>query len=354
MGSDQAESLRRRSRRLVQHLVGSRSNHTDGDLASESDVITAYRLLFGRDPDSEGRRYYLGRVSSGTLTLADLATELLDSAEFSQRHPQFIDPKKSTLVKVAGEDFDIMVDREDWAVGASIAARLGHEPEVTAALRSLISPGSVFVDVGANVGWFSLLGARLVGTSGKVIAIEPNPRNCALLAGSCECNAFANVEIVSGAVAAGRHWFALETDASNGRIVALSPVESTTDAIPCSYVVPAFTLDEILLDRGVIDAVSAVKIDVEGVEDLVLLGAKQLLTRTRPAIVFEWYPEALRSTGGVEPSVPLQRIRDHGYHISIVGHPSADDDGADLSDVEIESVRLGSGRNLLDLLARHP
>jgi len=349
-----ADSVRACSRRLQQHLVLSRRNHAAGGFASVSDVTTAYRLLLGREPDREGRRHYFGRVSSGTLTLKDLAAELLNSAEFSHLHRQFIDPQRSTLAEVATDDFVIMVDTDDWAVGASIAVRRVHEPEVTAALRSLICPGSVFVDVGANVGWFSLLGARIVGPSGKVIAIEPNPHNCALLKQSCTRNALTNIEVVVGAAADAKHWFALETDASNGRILPLGSIDSTAEPIKCSYVVPAFTLDQILSDRGVVGAVSAVKVDVEGVEDLVFRGAEQLLTSTKPAIIFEWFPQALRDAGGVDPVVPISRLRDHGYAISIVGYPTSDDSRAGLSNEEIEAVRLGSGRENLDLLARHP
>jgi FkbM family methyltransferase len=318
-----------------------------------ADVVAAYRLLLGREPDEGGLAGYRRRVAAGTLRRDQLAAELLGSPEFARLHPTLVAPGTATE-DVAVDGFVITVDPTDWAVGATIAAVRRYEPEVTAAVRSLLRPGGTFVDVGANIGWFSLLAASIVGPSGSVLAVEPNLRNCELLAASRARNGFNRIDVVAGAASDAGGWLALETDASNGRVIPLGPVSARTEPVRCSYAVPAFTLDALLADRG-LDAVDAVKVDVEGVEARVFAGAERLLAERRPPVVFEWYPAALRSTGGVDPRVPLGLLRQHGYGIAVIGHPSADADpaGPGLSDDEIEAVRVAAGRENLDLLARH-
>ena len=74
------------------------------------------------------------------------------------------------------------------------------EPSVQRTLRAIIRPGDVFLDIGANVGFFTILGARLVGDSGSVVAFEPEPRNVAALRDNVALNDFANVTVVAAAV----------------------------------------------------------------------------------------------------------------------------------------------------------
>jgi FkbM family methyltransferase len=320
--------------------------------ASESDVVAAYRLLLDREPDIGGLAAYRRQVADGTLTRVRLAAELLGSPEFARQHPALV--KAGTWSEdIEVDGFSIAVDPSDWAVGATIAAVRRYEPEVTAVIRSLIGPGASFVDIGANIGWFSLLAGSIVGPSGTVVAVEPNLRNCQLLQASRSTNGFDHVDIVAGAASDASGWLALETDASNGRVIPLGPIDGRTKAIACSYVVPALTLDQLLADRQV-DAVDAVKVDVEGVETRVFAGAEKLLSEQHPPIVFEWFPVALRSTGGVAPDVPLDLLRAHGYSIDVIGHNVSNGHAAtgDLTNDEIEAIRLEAGRENLDLLAR--
>jgi FkbM family methyltransferase len=320
--------------------------------ASEADVVAAYRMLLGREPDGGGLAGYRRQIAEGTLTRDRLATELLGSPEFARGHPSLIKAGAwSEEIQVAG--FSIAVDPSDWAVGATIAAVRRYEPEVTAVIRTLIGPGASFVDVGANIGWFSLLAGSIVGASGTVVAVEPNLRNCELLRASKTANGFEHIDVVAGAASDTTGWLALETDASNGRVIPLGPIDGRSEAIPCSYVVPALTLDQLLGDRQV-ESVDAMKVDVEGVEARVFAGAERLLSEQHPAIVFEWFPVALRSTVDVEPDVPLDLLRAHGYSITVIGHPSAEAESADqgLTNLEIEAIRTTAGRENLDLLAR--
>lgn len=323
--------------------------------ATEADVFAAYRLLLGREPDPEGLAGFRRRL--GGLRRDELAAEILGSVEFARRHPGEAATRFERPVEVEG--FTILADPADWAVGATIIAVGHYEPEVTAVVRSLLRPGATFVDLGANIGWFSLLAASIVGPTGSVLAVEPNLHNCDLLNESRKRNGYSQIDVVAGAVSDRAGWLALETDASNGRVIPLGPVTGATAAVACSYVVPAFPLDQLLAERG-LDRVDAVKVDVEGVETAVFTGAERLLSDRRPAVVFEWYPEALRSTGGVDPETPLRLLRDHGYALEVIGWSGPDVEaggqdlsgGKGLSDAEVEAIRVASGRENLELLAR--
>src|SRR5256885_3164883 len=89
---------------------------------------------------------------------------------------RFVFIRRPILLRLA--DFKIYVRLDDWAVGARIAVRRTHEPHVTRVMLPLLRPGTVIVDIGANIGYYTLLAASRIGSTGKVIAFEPSLENC--------------------------------------------------------------------------------------------------------------------------------------------------------------------------------
>src|SRR5882757_11121436 len=85
---------------------------------------------------------------------------------------------------------------------AGLIVRGTLEPPVQEALRRLLAPGDVFYDIGANVGFFTILGARLVGPQGHVVAFEPVPACARAVGRNIELNGFAHAEIREAAVGA--------------------------------------------------------------------------------------------------------------------------------------------------------
>src|SRR4051794_3370758 len=270
-----------------------------GSLATLADVAACYRLLLRREPDDGGLSHYRDRIEQGELTVDDLVAAFIGSEEFLHTHPNLAGGVEHQRVETV-EGFTIYVDPRDWAVGGQIARTGAYEPEVTAALRSQLSPGATFVDVGANIGWYSLLAAGLVGGDGRVVGVEPNPDNCGLVERSAKENGFATITVVPAAASDSAALAALDVDASNGRIIPLDPSQPA-GVIPCSFVVPIRPLDDLLADAGVAK-VDVMKVDVEGAELQVLRGAEAMLRRDRPVIVSEFFPVALRSTGGCDPA----------------------------------------------------
>jgi len=133
-------------------------------------------------------------------------------------------------------------------------------------LRGHTPAGGTFVDVGANVGTYAMVLARHVGANGKVIAIEPHPVTFARLAFNCVASGFTQAILVPAAAGAADGELLIETDGDN-----LGASHVVTGAASARAVkVPALRLQRILQDSGVA-TVDALKIDVEGFEDRVLV-----------------------------------------------------------------------------------
>lgn len=347
-----ADALRRRRRRPAGAEPGAVATEAYEAIATWADVVAAYHLLLDREPDPEGAAFYQARISAGMLR-RELAAELINSTEFARRFPHLFDEYPTDTAVIETAEFSIVVEPHDWAVGGTIARAHDYERDVSAVVRSILRPGGVFVDVGANVGWYSLLGASLAGPGGHVLAVEPNPRNVRLLEASRAKNGFDQITIFAGAAYDTDTWLALGTDGSNGNVLSLDlATPRSSRPVPCSYVVPATTLDGLLRERSLTTEVDLVKIDVEGVEARVIDGARELLEQQHPPILMEWYPDAIRRAGASDPSLPLEMLRRQGYVLSVV--TSAMDDQVTMSNDELEAWRVAAGSDLLDLLAVWP
>jgi len=298
-----------------------------------------------REPDAGGLAHYRERLQAG-VGVTELVDEFLGSVEFVRMHAEHragaqAGARPSARVNTA-EGFSIFVDPSDFAVGHTIALDARYEPEVTATVRHLLRPGQTFVDAGANIGWFSLLAASLVGPSGRVIAIEPNPLNVALLRTSAKDNGFDNIDAVAVALGESTGAVALETDGSNGRVI---PVAGPPDRpVAASFVVASQPLDSVLAEAGA-GRVDAIKMDVEGAEPMVLRGAAATIERDRPVIVSEFYPLALESSPWGSAGGYLRQLRDGGYRLSVIGA------GTDLGDAAIMGLARDAAGGHVDLLA---
>lgn len=172
-----------------------------------------------------------------------------------------------------------------------------YEAVETALVRALLEPGATFVDVGANWGYFSLLAAALIGTQGRVISIEPDPRLFALLQANLGENGRANSYPVPRAAAAGAGTLSLAgfaEDQDNRGLSRLS--ERVVQGVP-SFEVQTDTVDAILLElhSGPVDLL---KMDIEGAEDLALQGMADGLARGRyRRILLELHPTLLAEKG---------------------------------------------------------
>lgn len=166
------------------------------------------------------------------------------------------------------------------------------EPDTLATIRKLLVPGGVFVDVGAHIGEYALLGAKIMGPESSVYAFEPGQAIIPFLRKNVAGSPYANqITIFPVAVsnAEGSADFNQDLDPGHSR---LTPGEGAQ----VSQSVKKSTVQVVQLDKVLASLDSAphlVKIDVEGAEHQVIEGLTGLLeqgTSTRPAIVFEYLP----------------------------------------------------------------
>jgi FkbM family methyltransferase len=161
--------------------------------------------------------------------------------------------------------------------------RGGYEPAVARAMTQSLRPGRTFWDVGAHIGYTSLIGCRLVGPTGHVHAFEPMQSNLERLTEAARLNPVPNLTIHRVAVS--------NTDAPRllhqGESTGMWSLVSGDSA---GVWVRCVTLDQILASHGAPDLV---KIDVEGAELLVLAGADRLL-RQHPTLIMELLTDANR------------------------------------------------------------
>lgn len=163
-----------------------------------------------------------------------------------------------------------------WTVGSSNhGCWLGsYEYEKRVVFETTVTEGSVVFDIGAHVGFYTLLASVLVGPSGKVFAFEPAPRNLFYLKEHLRLNRITNVTVIEAAVSdsAGVVSFDEGSDSSTGHI-------STEGQLK----VRSVGLDE-FVSQGEVPVPHYIKIDVEGAEKLMLLGARSVLANAHPTL----------------------------------------------------------------------
>jgi FkbM family methyltransferase len=189
------------------------------------------------------------------------------------------------------------------------------DPSLTSYIEKHLRPGDVFVDVGAHVGYFTLLASRRVGPTGAVLSIEPNPFALKQLAQNVERSQLQNVLVEHTACGETRNvvQLYLHTE-SNSSKASLYPGDVTGDV---AVEVPCTTLDHLCQERS-LQRVKLVKIDVEGAELFVLRGMKRIMREMRPVIVLELHPHLLEAVGTPLHGV-LAFLREFDYVLEPLG-----------------------------------
>jgi FkbM family methyltransferase len=306
---------------------------------TQADILACFRLLLGRMPNPEEWRGHSMRVGE---ELPSVVASYLNSLEFFRR--DLIGGKGSQDVILSQlSEFSIYSDASDAAVGKYVRNN-NYELEISFVFRNTLKDGMRVVDIGANIGYFTLLSASLVGSHGQVLAIEPNPRNVRLLEASRRANGFSNVTVSQTAVGRETGLLVLNTSHSNGTTSGL-PVEVAQ--LLRAETVPCVRLDSLVPAEAEVDFI---KVDVEGAEYNALLGGLETIRRCRPIIVSEVSPAMMPGISGITGADYLLWLVGLGYDLAVI-----EADGSSSPKTRDSTVILGiyeaRGTDHIDVLA---
>jgi FkbM family methyltransferase len=191
-----------------------------------------------------------------------------------------------------------------------------YEPEMCRFLGESLLPGDVFLDIGANEGYFSVVASRFLGPRGRVIAVEPQRRLAPVIRKNLELNACQNVTVVEALLGAedGEERLVLNTAMNNGG-------SSVHPAGRLSWLMPrqrtrAVTLDTLFREQG-LERADLAKVDIEGGEwEMLLMAKPRTLAEGRIGLLSLDVHESILRHRGLDPENLRQYVRTCGYRPS--------------------------------------
>jgi FkbM family methyltransferase len=214
------------------------------------------------------------------------------------------------------------VDTRSRDVGIHLLNLGRWESNYTEVFKTFLFPGATVLDVGANLGWYSLIAAPIVGPSGKVFAVEPNPHLANLVYMSLRTNGFASRSVVLNIAASDKIGILdliVDPEMPGSAITRVGEYQVKPGVAPSKLKVSALPLDDAIgTDSG---PIHALKMDIEGFEGVALQGMQKIITRSpNLRMLLEW---GLQQDGSPVPRRATAKMLDaHNfvpYRISNTG-----------------------------------
>lgn len=276
-----------------------------------SEMISQYyREYFKREPDKVGLDHYITEIKSGRLRLEDIPIIFENSEEFKiLKHME--EMKLGPITTVDG--ITMYLNSSDGIVSYVLFMNKVWEPFETFLVKSFLKSNSIFVDIGAHVGYYSLI-ASSIAKNGKVFSFEPEIENYNILEKNVRVNNFSNIQLYNHAV----------SDKNKVVNLYLSKTYNTGDnrlfdddfdgmsGKHKSVKVKSVSLDNFLNNHLKADII---KMDIQGSEMLALKGMRKLLRRTEKLVVFtEFWPRGILATRE-SPEEFLNILSEEGFMI---------------------------------------
>ncbi|MDI6765221.1 MAG: FkbM family methyltransferase [Bacteroidota bacterium] len=206
----------------------------------------------------------------------------------------------------------MLIDPNTNAVVPELLRDGVFEQAETELIRTILKPGDTFIDIGGNIGYYTLIAANIVKDSGKVIAFEPEPKNFAILNNNVELNNFYNVTLIPKALSDKRGHFKLFLNRLNTGAHHLYDTGDGSEFLN----VEVTTLDEYLYANP--SKVDVIKMDIEGYEPFAFRGMKNTI-KMNPniKILSEFSPEMIMKAGDT-PLDYIKDLRSLGFIINII------------------------------------
>ena len=227
---------------------------------------------------------------------------------------RMLKPKGYFLIEC--QDSRMYIDSSDEVIGATLLTQGIWEEYQSELFKDLIKPGMVVIDIGANIGYYTLIAAKLVGDSGRVYAFEPEPNSYRILVKNIAINGYSNVVAIRKALSnqhgrvklfLDKYTFGTPSFAEHNVPHKAGFVEVETE-----------TLDNFLPD-GKVDLI---KIDAQGAEGLILDGARKILrTNESLKIIMEFWPYGLSNLKSDSLNL-LNELERCGFRIKLLDDTS--------------------------------
>lgn len=275
-------------------------------------VIWGYRYLLGREPES------LTVANEHVIHHADwqaFRRALLASSEFKVSSASLPRLPKWVAAEVLGGERLMWLDLSDDYVSRGCLLDT-YEPFETEIVRRHLQPGQVFLDIGANVGWFTMVASTITGEGGQVHAFEPRLPTVDYLKRSIDLsgiNTLVTVHTYGLAEAPRESTLAWEPATRNPGHSYLVGTAAAVGASIETQSVALCRLDDLKIGR-----VDLIKMDIEGAELLALEGAAKTIEVNRPTVLSEVYPQQLKEVSGCNASALFGWFHARGYRSFIV------------------------------------
>lgn len=234
----------------------------------------------------------------------------------------------------------MFVDSRDVSIAPHIILDGVWEEGTEAVVRAIVKPGMSVLEIGANVGYFTLVMAQAVGSNGHVVAFEADPDLAQLVRDNVEVNGFIKQALVHNLavsdVAGELRFHRALHHRGNGTILAgFDQTPHNPEVERETIAVRAVTLDEAIAG-GERPQPDFIKMDAEGAESAIVRGAARTLASQKTRVwMFEFFPRFVAAAGD-EPRAFLERFQSAGYSLSRV-----DERKRKLQPVTIESLLAG-------------
>jgi FkbM family methyltransferase len=268
-------------------------------------VTWCYRIILGREPESEPA--VNNKLNSG-LDRSAMVTNFILSNEFMTQNPRFANAREWVWAELDGAL--LRVNLSDRMVSYGIISR-NYEKAETQFLRSNVKKGDIVADIGANIGYYTIVLASIVGPTGRVYSFEPLPDMFETLELSIRRNGFES-RVIAHNVAISDRGGAIPMFHDSTSIVDYgAQIVSGQDNRPGASLieVPTGRLSDFIPDPKL----DFIKIDVEGAEQIVLGGSLDLLERCHPVILSEINVKQLQSVSNRTPSDYVRLLSSVGY-----------------------------------------
>lgn len=300
------------------NILGSDSEMKSPKTSIEySEIVNdLYISLLNRKPDEIGLSNAVQQLNSGT-DLKTIISNFISSAEFNLRNNELgllwknIENMQADITifpEHLGYSFKLTGPSTDQSVFRDILHKSGlYEEHISSFLQEELKPGQTFLDIGANLGYFSVLAGKLVGETGSVISFEPSPHNFHYLTRNTQDNQTPGIlynlgvwnEPTTLLFESARWSLGSSRILFNGERSSFADIETKIDCIP---------LDELNLPRF-----HLMKMDIEGAEPFALKGMEKTILKYKPTMIMEINRYCLRNYFNADAADIFNTLKKWGY-----------------------------------------